>query len=124
MLVSVQHTSAIALAVRQMAAAVEFYEKCGFAVIYGGPDAEFTSLRCGEAYVNLVSTPDYGQHWWGRAIFRVVSADDQHARLVAAGLHPAAAPQDASWGERYFHMTDPDGHELSFAELLQPSARA
>lgn len=26
-----------------------------------------------------------------------------------------AQPQDASWGERYFHMSDPDGHELSFA---------
>jgi uncharacterized glyoxalase superfamily protein PhnB len=25
------------------------------------------------------------------------------------------SPQDASWGERYFHMADPDGHELSFA---------
>jgi hypothetical protein len=23
-------------------------------------------------------------------------------------------PQDASWGERYFHISDPDGHELSF----------
>ncbi|MEC7657646.1 MAG: VOC family protein, partial [Pseudomonadota bacterium] len=25
---------------------------------------------------------------------------------------------DASWGERYFHITDPDGHELSFAHPL------
>ena len=25
------------------------------------------------------------------------------------------APRDAEWGERYFHITDPDGHELSFA---------
>ena len=28
-------------------------------------------------------------------------------------------PQDASWGERYFHMRDPDGHELSFAPPLR-----
>ena len=27
------------------------------------------------------------------------------------GFHPDS-PQDASWGERYFHMPDPDGHEL------------
>jgi uncharacterized glyoxalase superfamily protein PhnB len=27
-------------------------------------------------------------------------------------------PRDGSWGERYFHIKDPDGHELSFAELL------
>ena len=28
------------------------------------------------------------------------------------------APADAPWGERYFHVLDPDGHELSFARLL------
>jgi hypothetical protein len=28
-------------------------------------------------------------------------------------------PRDASWGERYFHMLDEDGHELSFARQLR-----
>jgi uncharacterized glyoxalase superfamily protein PhnB len=28
------------------------------------------------------------------------------------------APSDAPWGERYFHVRDPAGHELSFARLL------
>jgi len=28
------------------------------------------------------------------------------------------SPRDAAWGERFFHVTDPDGHELSFAEPL------
>ncbi|MGH8701888.1 MAG: VOC family protein, partial [Burkholderiales bacterium] len=27
-------------------------------------------------------------------------------------------PADAPWGERYFHISDPDGHELSFARPL------
>jgi hypothetical protein len=27
----------------------------------------------------------------------------------------ADSPQDAWRGERFFHMPDPDGHELSFA---------
>jgi uncharacterized glyoxalase superfamily protein PhnB len=27
-------------------------------------------------------------------------------------------PRDAEWGERYFHLTDPDGHELSFARPI------
>jgi catechol-2,3-dioxygenase len=31
-------------------------------------------------------------------------------------------PRNASWGERYFHMLDPDGHELSFARPLRPAA--
>jgi uncharacterized glyoxalase superfamily protein PhnB len=31
----------------------------------------------------------------------------------------AERPRDAPWGERYFHMRDPDGHELSFARPYQ-----
>jgi uncharacterized glyoxalase superfamily protein PhnB len=38
--------------------------------------------------------------------------------LKEKGFDPEI-PQDASWGERYFHMLDPDGHELSFAQPLQ-----
>jgi hypothetical protein len=30
------------------------------------------------------------------------------------GLTPAAPPRDAEWGERYFHLNDPDEHEVSF----------
>jgi catechol 2,3-dioxygenase-like lactoylglutathione lyase family enzyme len=33
------------------------------------------------------------------------------------GFHPEI-PRDASWGERYFHMSDPEGHELSFARPI------
>jgi uncharacterized glyoxalase superfamily protein PhnB len=44
--------------------------------------------------------------------------DAFYARAVAAGLCPDSAPRDATWGERFFHLTDPDGHELSFAQPL------
>ena len=27
-------------------------------------------------------------------------------------------PTDAAWGERYFHIRDPDGYWLSFAEPI------
>jgi uncharacterized glyoxalase superfamily protein PhnB len=36
------------------------------------------------------------------------------AYLKEKGFHPDS-PKDASWGERYFPIRDPDGHELSFA---------
>src|ERR1700737_4496053 len=32
----------------------------------------------------------------------------------------ATVPHDAEWGERFFHLIDPDGHELSFARPLLP----
>ena len=53
--------------------------------------------------------------WWGRVIFYHSDVDALHARVVAAGYRPDTAPGDAEWGERFFHLTDPDGHELSFA---------
>ena len=46
----------------------------------------------------------------------VFGNDNQHA--VACELDPDTTPEDAEWGERYFHLTDPDGHEISFAKPL------
>jgi len=31
-------------------------------------------------------------------------------------------PHDGEWGERFFHLIDPDGHELSFARPLLPAS--
>jgi uncharacterized glyoxalase superfamily protein PhnB len=35
------------------------------------------------------------------------------------GVTPSTIPEDAPWGERYFHINDPDGHEVSFARRLE-----
>jgi len=55
---------------------------------------------------------------WGRMIFYVADVDAFWAYLRGKGFDPET-PRDASWGERYFHMSDPNGHELSFARPLQ-----
>jgi uncharacterized glyoxalase superfamily protein PhnB len=52
-------------------------------------------------------------------IFYQSDVDALHSRVVAAGHRPDTAPRDAEWGERFFHLTDPDGHELSFAWPLR-----
>jgi catechol 2,3-dioxygenase-like lactoylglutathione lyase family enzyme len=100
-----------------MEPAVAFYGKLGFELSYGGQDAGFTSLRAGTGYVNLILRKDYAPQWWGRAIFYVDDVDAHHRAAVAAGLNPPN-PEDAPWGERYYHISDPDGHELSFAQPL------
>ena len=108
--------SAITLATHDMARAVRFYHELGFEIAYGGEDAAFTSLRAGPGHLNLIAEPEARRwSWWGRVIFHHSDVDGLHARAVAAGLEPQAAPHDADWGERFFHITDPDGHELSFA---------
>ena len=117
---TIKHISAVTFAVRDMARSVAFYRKLGFELVHGSEQVTFSSFRFGEAFVNLAATPTYKAQWWGRAIFRVEDADAYHRSLTAAGLQ-AEQPRDAPWGERFFHVTDPDGHELSFAELLPPA---
>lgn len=116
----VEAISAVTLAVSDMAASCAFYEALGFVPAFGGPDAPFTSLRCGAGFLNLQLDPAHAPlpQIWGRLILWVDDVDALHANAVAAGLHPEAAPADAPWGERYFHLRDPDGHELSFARPL------
>ena len=104
--------------VSDMARAVDFYQSLGFSIVFGDRHSEFATVRAGEAYVNLALRPGhFGEKWEGRTIFRVDSADAQYAIAKAAGLDPDM-PIDAPWGERYFHICDPDGHELSFAQVL------
>ena len=116
--------SAVTLATHDMRRAVEFYRLVGFPLLYGGEEAEFTSFRAGGGYLNLILQPaERRWSWWGRLIFYETDVDGLYARLVAAGCRPDAAPADAAWGERFFHLTDPDGHELSFAWPLPGRTR-
>ena len=115
----IEGISAITLATHDMKRAVAFYTALGFALKSGGAAALFTSFHAGSGFLNLTAAPaDRHLSWWGRAIFYVDDVDALHHRAIAAGLSPSFAPRDAPWGERYFHISDPDGHELSFARPL------
>jgi len=127
----IESISAITLATHDMARSVRFYTALGFEPIQTsvpGPipvDASFTSLRAGTSYLNLTLQPS-GRNWtwWGRVIFYVSDVDALHATAIQNGLRPDTAPRDAPWAERYFHLTDPDGHELSFAKPIGSSKAA
>ena len=114
----VEKISAVTLRVANMGASVQFYrDVLGLEIIYGGEGSYFTSLRTkdGKTILNL----EHGNvdTRWGRLIFHVSDVDQLWAHLRKKGFQPDR-PQDASWGERYFHMPDPDGHELSFARPI------
>jgi catechol 2,3-dioxygenase-like lactoylglutathione lyase family enzyme len=112
--------NAVTLETADMTRAVRFYSGLGFNVRYGGEDATFTSFRVGEGHLNLELNRAFdGRPGWGRVIFYVADVDALYGRALHLGLSPSTAPQDASWGERYFHISDPDGHELSFARPLE-----
>ena len=118
----IESISAVTLATHDMRRAVRFYRMLGFELLYGSEDATFSSFRAGDNFLNLiVQSPKRRWSWWGRLIFFVSDVDALYSRLIAAGCLPDTGPRDAEWGERFFHLTDPDGHELSFATPLPGS---
>jgi catechol 2,3-dioxygenase-like lactoylglutathione lyase family enzyme len=113
----IERISAVTLKVADMKKSVQFYQDLlGLEVVYHG--ASFTSLRIPNtrfSFVNLqLGSP---RPEWGRVIFHVSDVDAFWACLKQSGFQPDR-PEDATWGERYFHVHDPDGHELSFARPL------
>jgi catechol 2,3-dioxygenase-like lactoylglutathione lyase family enzyme len=115
----IEKISAVTLRVLNMKASMRFYgDVLGMETIYGGEDAFFSSLRGKDGSMPILnleqghSVPD-----WGRMIFYVADVDLFWEYLRGKGFDPER-PRDASWGERYFHMPDPDGHELSFARPI------
>jgi len=123
--VSVESISAVTLATGDMQRAVAFYDALGFEVAAGGPDASFTTYRVGDGWLNLQLDAAHAPvpTIWGRVIFYVDDVDAMHAQVLAAGYEPDGEPSDAPWSERYFHVRDPDGHELSFARPIGGRAR-
>ena len=113
----IDHISAVTLAVRDMAESVTFYEQLGLHVSYGGPNADFTTMRAGQSVINLRCAPQSSGNRWARVILRVQGVDALYQHLKAQGLNPSA-PQNAEWGERYFEISDPEGDVISFAEIL------
>jgi catechol 2,3-dioxygenase-like lactoylglutathione lyase family enzyme len=111
--------SAVTFRVLNMKASVQFYrDVLGMELLYGGERAGFSSLRAKDAQSAILNLeqgrPATG---WGRMIFYVADVDAFWEYLRGKGFNPEK-PRDASWGERYFHMPDPDGHELSFARPI------
>jgi catechol 2,3-dioxygenase-like lactoylglutathione lyase family enzyme len=119
MALAIEKISAITFRVSNMKASVHFYRNVlGMELLYGGERASFSSLRANDsesAILNLEQGDTVSR--WGRLIFHVTNVDAFWTHLKERGFNPEI-PRDASWGERYFHMLDPDGHELSFAQPL------
>jgi catechol 2,3-dioxygenase-like lactoylglutathione lyase family enzyme len=119
MAITIEKISAVTFRVRSMKASVQFYrDVLGMEVLYGGEGSGFSSLRAKDAD-SVILNLEEGETGteWGRLIFHVTDVDACWKHLTDLGFAPEK-PRDASWGERYFHMLDPDGHELSFARLI------
>ena len=117
---SIEKMSAVTFRVMNMTQSVRFYrDVLGMKLLYGGEDAGFSSLLAKDAQSAILNLEEgEAVTRWGRLIFYVTDVDAFWSHLKERGFDPEI-PRDAPWGERYFHMPDPDGHELSFARPLQ-----
>ena len=119
----VSKISAVTLSVSDMKKSVEFYSKIpNFKMVYGGPDSQFTSFLIEDAAksflnlkLNITHSPNFG-----RIILYVDDVDEIFTYMendeTISGLGKLESkPEDATWGERFFHVLDPDGYKLSFA---------
>ncbi|MGA8440786.1 MAG: VOC family protein [Candidatus Sulfotelmatobacter sp.] len=117
---TIEKISAVTFQVVNMTDSVRFYrDVLGMELLYGGDGTGFSSLRARDAQsaiLNLEQGDSVTR--WGRLIFYVTDVDALWNHLKDRGFDPEI-PRDGSWGERYFHMPDPDGHELSFARPLR-----
>ena len=122
----VSKISAVTLLVSDMKRSVDFYSKIpNFKVVYGGPDAQFTSFLIDDtvkSYLNLKLNETHSTDF-GRIIFYTDDVDGlfaymQDDKTVSALGKFESKPETAILGERFFHVLDPDVYNLSFATTL------
>ena len=142
----VYRISAITLKVKDMEKSCSLYSKIpGFRLTYGGkPSDRFTTFEIGEGsnattYLNLElievnegssdfsKIPNLGKtranEDFGRIIFHTENVDRLYSYMkqdeyISKHIVIENKPTNAPWGERFFHIREPDGYQLSFAQPL------
>ncbi|TLX68559.1 MAG: VOC family protein [Thaumarchaeota archaeon] len=116
--------SAITLFVKNMERSCKFYSSIpGFRLVYGGESDSFTTYEVGKHsknYLNLELRKEDNSKDFGRIIFHTSNVDELYAYLkkddnISKLGSFENEPTNAPWGERFFHMRDPNGYQLSFA---------
>ena len=130
--------SAVTLIIKNMERSCNFYSQIpGFKLVYGGsPDDTFTTYEIGEdvpkTCLNLELSITNNCHTdnderkiqhFGRIIFHTEDVDELYSFFknnegISNTITFENEPTDAPWGERYFHIRESDGYQLSFAKPI------
>ena len=136
----VNRISAVSLIIKNMERSCSFYSKIpGFKLTYGGTSNDsFTTYRIGRynniAFLNLELKKSRGDgdddlnhennsNNFGRIIFYTDDVDRLYTyfktnKTISNLIRLENEPMDAPWNERYFHIREPDGFQLSFAQPI------
>ena len=106
------------LTVRDLDASLRFYTALGFTIARQTND--FAALRFGSAWLFVTpGAPQPVNEHNLRVIVPDVDASWAIAQSLSAPVHRAIG--DRSYGLRDFTISDPDGFQLRFAQVLRPS---
>ncbi|SRR5581483_544906 len=129
----VYRISAITLKIRDMGKSCNFYSRLpGFKLEYGGATGPFTTFEVegSKTYFNLELTNDIPtkQRDFGRIIFHTEDVDSlyrymKNDKAISEAVIFETKPVDAPWGERFFHIREPDGYQMSFAQPLSKESK-
>jgi catechol 2,3-dioxygenase-like lactoylglutathione lyase family enzyme len=130
----VYRISAVTLKIRDMRKSCSFYSRIpGFKLVYGGAAKPFTTFEVGgnKMYLNLELVDDIASsdpRDFGRIIFHTEDVDSlyhymKNDKAISEAISFENEPADAPWGERFFHVREPDGYQLSFARPLSKEAK-
>jgi catechol 2,3-dioxygenase-like lactoylglutathione lyase family enzyme len=129
----VYRMSAVTLLINNMERSCSFYSQIpGFRLVYGGSSKDiFTTFEIGaeihKVYLNLelnAKKQEYNRKDFGRIIFHTEGVDKLYSYMksnhnISDIVSFENEPSDAPWGERYFHIREPDGYQLSFATPIK-----
>lgn len=137
-MIEVRMLSAVTLIIKDMRVSCSFYSKIpGFRLIFGGHRGDsFTTYQMGHSkfttYLNLeqkkfsdteLKKLNKNTHF-GRIIFYTNDVDKlylyfKNSKSISNMISLENEPINAQWDERYFHLREPDGYQLSFAQPIK-----
>ena len=111
----------LTLHVQDLARSVEFYSRIPGAEMLVHRPGMFAMFRMGAGRLGLLQAnlprPFHVE-------LEVPDLDAMYQELKQAGVEPESPPTDRPWGERDFHVIDPDGNILEFDSADAPNANA
>src|SRR6476659_6522730 len=111
------------LAVKDLAvSAAYFVDKLGFDRDFTAPGWEFLSFGIFKVMLGECSDAMWARETGDHSYFAhalVENVDEVFAELRSNGAELTSAPADKPWGLREFGVVTPDGHRITFGQLIR-----
>jgi lactoylglutathione lyase len=98
-----------------------FYERLPGAVVLSHRPGQFALLQIGKTRLGLLTRRFLAAGAPGFHLeisTEAAGVDELYEHVRSAGLEPDGPPANRAWGERTFHVTDPDGNLVEFDSRL------